>query len=74
MSRGHYAQQHVLFLDQMSVSSECHFMQLYTDKSFPVFSPNLSGRNIFLLYLIKKVMAKAQKGKGQELNKINKSF
>ncbi|XP_065838573.1 uncharacterized protein [Oscarella lobularis] len=31
LSRGHYAQQHVLTLDQMSVSSECHFMpQVYS--------------------------------------------
>eukprot|EP00118_Oscarella_pearsei_P003101 m.12933 g.12933 ORF g.12933 m.12933 type:complete len:598 (+) comp24408_c0_seq1:59-1852(+) len=30
LSKGHYAQQHVLTLDQMTVSAECHFMpQVY---------------------------------------------
>jgi hypothetical protein len=31
LSKGHYAQQHVLSLDQMSVSAECHYMpQVYS--------------------------------------------
>ena len=32
LSRGHYAQQHILSLDQMSVTSECHYMpQVYSN-------------------------------------------
>ena len=55
------------------IDTDNAFQINHTNKSFHVFAPNLSDKNNWLSNL-KKFMAKAQKGQGQELIKLINLF